>query len=278
MQVTHTIETGSPDLTFPVDEWFMSIRPVKLELLDQDQLSVNIAATGFVFSDGDRQWLFTSWHVVTGYDFLDVKVLNPPVRKFIKVISKQIQERGEGWRSIGDTATQTLPLYGTDGIPLWRQQEQYRPHNDLAELGIFIPEHVDLVAIPFEVDIRERNERCYVPEHISTAGLQNGTAVYITGYPWGYSALGDRTPEPLFLVRHIASWVTANPHNFLLDGVGARGMSGSPVFVKGERGFKLVGVYCGAYFPDVAATGHRQDAYSSLGIAVRFSAKSLFRW
>ena len=278
MHVSHEIDGISSTVTFPITEWDMSVRPVRIELLGKDQEPLDYVATGFLFFENGIDYLYTSWHVITGYNFLNLEVMRPPERRFARVVWKRINDRGNGTASIGDSESRIIPLYDDAGMPVWYQQEQRQPNADLEALNIFVPEHVDLVAIPFEVPSKERRFRSYLPADTSSAALQNGSLVYITGYPWGYSALGDITPEPLFIGRNIASWVSTNPHNFLLDGVGARGMSGSPVLTKTDAGFKIVGVYSGAYFPDVIATGRVKDSFSSLGIAVRFGARLFIKF
>lgn len=258
-------------------EFELSVRPVKVELLDQNQNPLGKTATGFLFEEHGQQWLYTCWHVITGFNPFDIEVRAPPNRHYIKVTWKQVLFPEPGRTTLGDIEEQVVPLY-EDETPRWLQEEVDRPHADLNSIGLKVPATTDLIALPIGIKRQERRFRCYTPADVSSAGYQNGQQVVITGYPWGYSALEDLTPEPIFLTRHIASWVMkARAHSFLVDGVGAAGMSGSPVFVRETGGFKLIGVYTGARFPDRQQTGQPQDAYSGLGEVVRFGARNFFQ-
>ncbi len=268
--------TNAPPQT-NISEWDLAVRPVKVELLDKEQTSLNVVATGFLFSENGEEKLYLPWHVVTGYSFPEVKVKSPPSRHYIRISTKQFNRLQPGNYSIGNTVTTTYPLYDEERKPIWVQEQLYRSHPDLETMNLRIPRYTDLVAIPVQIDAGHSRFICYMEEQTFTGSVQNGQEVVLTGYPWGYSALGDLTPEPLFIVRHIASWVLKDrPHDFLVDGVGARGMSGSPILIRVSNGFKLIGVYLGAVFPDVIETGKPQDVYSTLGVGVRFSSRHHF--
>lgn len=270
--------SGPPGMK--LTEWDMSVRPVKLEPLDQDRVPLGgRLSTGFLFYEREQVWLYTCWHVVTGIDPFRPQFKDPPSRRFVKVTWKQMAIRDGGHTSLGDTEDFIVPLYDGDGKPLWHQEGVRRSQLDLDALGLPVPATTDLVALSVSVIPDERRFRCFSPSDVPRAHFQNGQQVVITGYPWGYSALGPLTPEPVFLTRSIASWVVLNrAHSFLVDGVGAKGMSGSPVFVPDSGGFKLIGVYSGALFPDVQQTGEPQDAYSGLGEVIRFEARQFFNW
>ncbi len=58
-------------------------------------------------------------------------------------------------------------------------------------------------------------------------------------------------PTPIVLTRFIAAdRVKDRQSEVLLDGPGAPGMSGGPVFIKQNNMWKLYGIYTGLIYPD----------------------------
>ena len=78
-----------------------------------------------------------------------------------------------------------------------------------------------------------------------------GEKLYIVGYPYGYSALGTEQPTAIILTRFIAAErIKDRQTEILLDGPGAPGMSGGPVFIEHDAVLYLLGIYTGLIYPD----------------------------
>ena len=176
----------------------------------------------------------------------------------------------------GSVHKTSLPLY-KKGKPVWRQEIQTRANEDLKNIHIFIPKHVDLVAIKIGTHKKNLLPFALPSESIFKRHLMISREVYISGYPYGYSSL-NHTPEPIVLRRMVASNFFSRPHLHLTDGFGSPGMSGSPVYYIHENKFRLWGVYTGALYPDYEHNevseekrAQKSDKFSALGIVLQFS-------
>lgn len=240
-------------------------RSVKLELLDDSDRPVS-NGTGIIITEDDGPYLYTCWHVVTGYDFLALNVKAPPRAKKISLRTKQVTRPAPGLTAVGNEKIVNYPLYDDAGRPRWQQQEAERPHADLNSIGIKVPEHIDWVRLPVEIDELSRQHQSFVPNDIWHDHMGIGTPTMIGGFPYGYSAF--HFPEPLFLTRAIATMGSKIPFITLLDGAGAKGMSGSPVYVKIAGKWALYGVYTGLIFPDYEAGSKKpeNDRHAALGM------------
>ena len=78
-----------------------------------------------------------------------------------------------------------------------------------------------------------------------------GEKLYVIGFPYGYSPLGMEQPSPIVLTRFLAAnMIESRGMSMLLDGPGAPGMSGGPVFVEHNDALYLAGIYTGLIYPD----------------------------
>jgi hypothetical protein len=218
-------------------------KSVRLDILDQ-QRKLCARATGFVIKEQDGLFLYTSWHVVTGIDFLDPKVLMPPSRRAIVANIQSVEERQPGVTTIGGNRNIEIPLYDADGAPLWLQEPNEREHSDLNAVKIHVPKFIDVVRIPVELDPLTRDVVAFGKEDILSGMIWDaGRDVVIMGYPYGYSAMDKESPEPVFLKRSVASNRTKQAGTTLLDGGGTPGMSGSPTIVNYQDRWWLFGMY-----------------------------------
>src|SRR5688572_20882274 len=78
----------------------LSERSIKLELLGANGSLVSFG-TGLIMVDTDGVYLYTCWHVVTGYDFLNVKVNKPPIIPSVALHTKTIKQENPGVVSVG---------------------------------------------------------------------------------------------------------------------------------------------------------------------------------
>lgn len=234
----------------------LSFKAVHIQCLDKDSNPINHAnSTGFIVRENEKLFLYTCWHVVTGYDMHNIELKHvSPNRKFLRVTLQNCERRQPGLEVIGSNQSVTIPLYDTTVspcLPLWYQDEQDTPDPDLNEINIKIPYWHDAVKIPLPPDL------CISEFQIisSAQTFKNlpllGEKVYIVGYPYGYSAFGMNQPTPIVLTRFVASTVIAGRQTeLLLDGPGAPGMSGGPVFIERDNALLLSGLYTGLIYPD----------------------------
>jgi hypothetical protein len=233
-------------------------KAVIVEFHPAPALQVN-RASGFLRREGTELFLYTCWHVVTGID------PNHPIapsaltrcRLTVRVINKQ--EINGSWR-MGGVREVTIQLYDSSHSPPkpnWLQEWTHVPHAGINALGLKLPRYNDVVKIklPSEFDIED--DYC-VNEFLQPSFLPPGETLLITGFPYGYSALGAGHPFAVVLSRSVAATIsTGNALRMLLDGMGAPGMSGGPVFAIAEGRPYLLGIYTGCIFPDAELGGSR---------------------
>ncbi|HXQ00997.1 MAG TPA: hypothetical protein VN845_13155 [Solirubrobacteraceae bacterium] len=215
-------------------------------------------ASGFLRREGIKLYLYMCWHTVTG---LDPHTRNlPPTHKWdrptmVRVTLQGYQPHGPGVATIGGAREYELDLYSRDGTPLWLQDRQYVPDDDLARACLRFPFVHDAVKIPFP-DIETMPDALLTDDNAILPSMMvlPGDTVVIVGYPHGYSAL--ETPTPVVITAHVAAMFSKERRmEFLLDRAGAPGMSGGPVFVEQDAQLWPMGMYTGAVYPDKAASG-----------------------
>jgi hypothetical protein len=262
------------------DKFSLSLRSVRLQCLDENKrpFEPDAVASGFLVSnEAGRTHLYTCWHVVTGFDPRELNWLPlapPPKRCHLRIDMQDAQRQNASVTTIGGRQSLDVPLYTSDGHPLWEQDEHDVPSADLNAIGLKVPFWMDAVRIQLPDDVRTTGlQRLQDPDDIALGVmLLPGDPVYIAGFPYGYSVKGLESPTPVVLVRHVAAInLPERPLDFLLDGAGAQGMSGGPVFVQHEERLKLAGIYCGAIYPKrVAGPSREKDTVSALGICSGF--------
>ena len=204
--------------------------------------------------DEGRHFLYTCWHVVTGYDPYNIQVgLEEPKRLFLRIKLQNSEKRQPGVTVIGGKQTSILSLYDRVELPrkpLWFQDRQHLPHSDLNNINIKVPFWHDAVKLPLsDLDFVDMQ---VIPDDEKWQDLvQLGDKVLIVGYPYGFSAAGLDQPTPIVLTRHIAAdQMKGMRMQVLLDGPGTPGMSGAPVILERADKLWLFGIYTGTVFPD----------------------------
>jgi Trypsin-like peptidase domain len=229
---------------------------VQLRCLDAGRKPLKHAsASGFLRIEDGVPFLYTCWHVVTGYDRNDLRVTNAlPKRAFLEVFVQDPRRQADGTAWPDGAPAFTLPLYDETARPkkpLWYQDRAHLPHPDLNSIGLRVPTWHDAVKIPLPSDVR-MSQLPLVCDPVlgSNATLQPGDKVYVVGFPYGFSG-GCRAPAPVVLTRFVtATAVHGRPREFLLDAGGVPGMSGGPVFVERDGDVALLGVYTGVVYSD----------------------------
>jgi hypothetical protein len=241
----------------------LSFRSVQLRCLDAGRKPLRHAsASGFVRIEDGVRYLYTCWHVVTGYDRNDLRVTNAlPQRAFLEVF-------------MGGAQSFVIPLYDDNARPkkpLWYQDRAHLPHPDLNAIGLYVPSWHDVVKIPLSSDAKvSRLPLVSNPVPSSNARLAPGDKIYVVGFPYGLSTGGLVQPTPVVLARFVAATaVSGRPREFVLDSGGAPGMSGGPVFVERDDDIALLGVYTGVIYPDHAT--ERNEKVSAWGSCANLS-------
>lgn len=252
---------------------FLSLKGVRVYALDASQGAVGTVASGFIRREPDGYYLYTCWHVVTGYDPYDVRVgMELPHRRFLRIELQDASEQ-EFSVTIGGSQAIVIPLY-EDPVnlrtPLWLQDRRHVPHPDLNAVGLHVPFWFDAVKLRLPDDIRLSSLQVVMSGDNMPGNtlLAPGDKVYVTGFPHGYSALGHTQPTPIVLTRFVASTAIYDRRcAFLLESPGAPGMSGGAVFLERGHNLHLLGMYTGAIFPDYREGHHDggNDRHAALG-------------
>lgn len=255
---------------------------VLLRCLDEQRNPLpNAFASGFIRREDGKLFLYTCWHVVTGYNPHDIRVgLELPKRRFLEVALQATEKRQEGVEVVGGIQSCIIPLYDQTTIPLrphWLQDDTHIPHQDLNAIGLFVPFWHDAVKIelPQEIDVSDMqavDETRFFKGNMSL--LAPGDKCLVVGYPYGFSTFGPDQPTPVALTRFAASdRIVGRRQQFLLEGIGAPGMSGGPVYIERDENLWLIGIYTGSIYPDYAQ--RQNEKVTALGTV---SNLSLMLW
>ena len=251
MTFIHIYDESNPPLTS--SRISLNMKAVHIQCLDKTQQPIKGAyASGFLVQEGEELFLYTCWHVVTGFNMHDVKLgYTLPNRKFLEVSLQFCDKRQLDMEVIGKNQTIILPLYNNQGMPLWTQNKQDVPHYDLNNINIKVPFWHDTVKLLLPNNIKISDIQLIKENEIWKNQPMVGDKVYIAGYPYGYSTLGLEQPTAIVLTRFIAAGqIKDRQTEKLLDGPGAPGMSGGPVFIEQNNNIYLSGIYSGLIYPD----------------------------
>jgi hypothetical protein len=250
---------------------------VQLRCLDEAGRPLKHAsASGFVRIEEGVPFLYTCWHVVTGYDPNDLRVTNAlPQRAFLEVFVRDPQREIDGTSVAGGLLSFTIPLYDESAWPKkprWYQDRAHLPHPDLNAIGLCVPSWHDAVKIPLSTDVRvSESQLVSNPVLTSNTMLAPGDKVYVVGFPYACSADELGLPTPVVLTRFVtAAAVSGRTPEFLLDSGGAPGMSGGPVFVQRANDIALLGMYTGVVYPDPVTD--RDKKVTALGSCANLSS------
>lgn len=248
----------------------LSDKSVRLEAIDAEDQIIS-RGSGFVVKESTGMYLYTCWHIVTGLNFLSLKVNVPPKAKKIRIYKKRVQNAEVGFL-IGGTEMLSIDLY-KGNQPVWLQQQQDTPHADLNNINIRVPKEYDLVALKLPDSKIGFDPVHFSPLDIFDRYMSATQDVIISGYPYGYSSLLQQ-PEPIMIKRSVASNFHEKTGIHLLDGTGFPGMSGSPIYYKSQNKFRLWGVYTGSIYPDhdfLDNAHDKNDKFAALGLSLNFA-------
>ncbi len=133
----------------------LSFKAVHIQCLDEEKKPIkNANATGFIVQEKEGYFLYTCWHVVTGYNMHNVSVgHNLPNRKFLKVDLQGCERPQPGVEAIGGNQDAIISLYNNTGHPAWIQNKQDVENTDLNSINIKVPFWHDAVKLPLKSDI-----------------------------------------------------------------------------------------------------------------------------
>lgn len=274
--------------------WEFSISIAKIICLDENGNEISYA-TGFIVQEEKDLFLYTCWHVVSGFKGYpnpiippDASSVWPPKIQKMKIVCADI-ETNNSYYTCG-RKNFICDLYENDSTeklkPLWIQGSSSFENSDLENVGLFVPLHGDFIKISigqyFDADQKE-----FFIKKLNIFDSNNFTLadeILIGGYPYGFSVTAEKgCPEPVFIKRNIASSAPflgdgVCNYRFLLDGAGYEGMSGSPVFILKDNKVYLFGIYNGVMYPDYnlikrcGGVNAKNDKRSALGIVTPLAA------
>ena len=138
-------------------------------------------------------------------------------------------------------------------VALWYQDKRHVPNPDLNAVNIFVPFWHDAIKVLLPESTRTSDSQVIEEENAFPGNtlLTVGDRIYVVGFPYGYSPVGEEQPTPVVLTRFVAATRIGDRHQeILLDGFGAPCMSGGPVFVERGENITLLGLYTGLIYPD----------------------------
>lgn len=252
--------------TLGLTSFELPFKAVHLQCLKEDETAASVAS-GFICQEADGLYLYTCWHVVTGYDPENLKVKLPPNRVALMMHFQGVEQRQPGMQVIGGHQSLRIELYDNTTVPRtpkWLQNDLHIPHADLNAINIRVPFWNDLVKIKLPETLNIAPIQIIEELAIATLFPGVGEKMYLVGFPYGYSTMSMAQPTPVVLTRFIA----ANNANgkvavSLLDGIGAAGMSGCPVFIEQNGRSFLAAIYTGSIYPDHII--QKNDPVTALG-------------
>lgn len=244
------------ELPLQLEKFVLPFKAVHIQCLNREEEPISGAfASGFVRREGNTNFLYTCWHVVTGFDMHNLKIGNRlPDRWALRITLQDADARQPGLTVVGGKQELIVPLYKSDQMPrepLWYQDEKDVPQADLNAIGLRVPFWHDAVKIQLQANLRVTEMQVIEDKQCFGSLVNLGDKLFVVGFPYGYSALGMDQPTPIVLTRHVAATrISGRQRELLLDSGGASGMSGGPVFVETSRGVFLLGIYTGIIYPD----------------------------
>ena len=249
----------------------MQFKAVRIEILDQLGQPVivtprngerrgPVVASGFLLRDDADLYLYTCWHVVTGIELANPVLPGTNQRRSRLKVSMQRSEKSDSFE---------VELYEQSGedvfLPRWEQDQQSVSNSSLAMANLVQPFWHDIVRIRLPSSVVTSTAQVLSRFDLWRDLIAPADPLLLVGYPYGFSAR-QLTPTPIVVTRHVAAISRDDARReILIDGAGAPGMSGGPVFYEWDNRLYLFGMYVGVIFPD-AAPENEPERTSPLGI------------
>jgi hypothetical protein len=259
----------------------MQFKAVRIEILDQHGQSVivtprngerrgPVVASGFLLRDDADLYLYTCWHVVTGIELANPMLPGTNQRRSRLKVSMQRSEKFKGALvSVGGSDSFEVELYEKSGgdvfLPRWEQDEQSVSNSTLAMANLVQPLWHDIVRIRLPSSVVTSTIQVLSRLDLWPNLIAPADPLMLVGYPHGFS-VKQLSPTPIVMQRHVAAISRDGARReILIDGAGAPGMSGGPVFYEWDNRLYLFGMYVGVIFPD-AAPENEPERTTALGI------------
>lgn len=251
---------------------------VLLQCLDENQQPLAGAfASGFIRREEGRLFLYTCWHVVTGFDPNDVRVGSElPRRHYLEVALQAAEQRQPGMEVVGGLQKVVLSLYANQAPPFqprWCQDNRHIPHPYLNAVGLYVPFWHDVVKLELPERLNVSDMQVIDETRLFLGNMSliaPGDKCMVVGYPYGFSVFGLEQPTPVALTRFIAAdRIAGRRQQLLLESIGAPGMSGGPVFVERGDDLLLFGLYTGLIYPDHSR--RERETVTALGTVANLS-------
>lgn len=177
-------------------------------------------ATGFFITKNNRNYLITNFHVLSGRDPETLKPIHPSAG--IPNLIRILHHHGP---NLGHWKFETYPLVDKNNDPLWLSHPTLKA--------------IDVLALP--LDIVDSDTQIF-PLDLNLADTDlvpvPAMPVSIIGFPMGMAAGGA---WPIWKTGHIATDPDIDYDgrpSFLIDATTREGMSGSPVVIRLNGGYK----------------------------------------
>jgi len=176
-------------------------KAVQLNCLDPDRNAIDGAyGTGVIVEEESGVWLYTCWHLITGFDPARIKI--PPettIRAFLLLRLMSIENDPDSIRQTGDTQIEIVPLYLDDEckIPAWKQDAEDTPHADLNAAGLKVPKHHDSAKLKVSSKFAKSGLQTVVDTGRWPYTSEIGSPLIVVGYPYGYSTTESLRPACL---------------------------------------------------------------------------------
>lgn len=259
----------------------LQFKAVRIEILDQHGQAViltlrsgerrgPVVASGFLLRDDADLYLYTCWHVVTGIELANPVLPGSNQRRSRLKVSMRRSEKFKGAiASVGGSDSFEVELYEQSGedvfLPRWEQDEQSVSNSTLAMANLVQPLWHDIVRIRLPSSVVTSTVQVLSRLDLWPNLIAPADPLMLVGYPYGFSAR-QLSPTPIVVQRHVAAISPDGARReILIDGAGAPGMSGGPVFYEWDNRLYLFGMYVGVIFPD-AAPEIEPERTSALGI------------
>lgn len=213
-----------------LDDW--SLRSVPLRILCNNEHLAD--ATGFFWTESDKTFLITNWHVVTGRHPDTGKALScfaPAEIAYPRFIE------GESYSEVW---WEKIQLRDEGGNATWFEHPVYSGSADVA--AVLVPLH-----LPIETSKGpQKSYVCTIDEtsyHGEWAGrrLDMGSDLFVLGFPLGLKPTGH---FPIWKRASVATEMDIPLNDkpaFLVDAATRQGMSGSPVVYVRNRDMHVLG-------------------------------------
>jgi hypothetical protein len=243
----------------------LSFSSVKFDLFSKDGIRLK-PASGFIVEAGNRYYLITNWHVVSGGNIHTDQQQEPIMKPYLLKTSVHIHG-GAGEKSaplsMGVRKRITVQLYDDNDSPRWIERRTNEGNQHVVDI-VALPIQVNLTLSLFSGKIPGINinkgswdenidywtKISAIPISAIDTDVEYGPpdTVHIIGYPLGWEPDGiDRTSSAFWRTSFIASEIyepgVRRADTFFIDPCAPEGMTGSPVVGLKNDHIRLLGVY-----------------------------------